>query len=109
GRPNMDLRRKQTRSDAFGTATPRIELCGEYDLSTKEEIASLFGSLRAGGPAVIDMTKVTYIDSTFLHELAGLRSRFMPHPITLLGVSEHLERLFHIMNFDHLFEVVKAG
>lgn len=105
----MDLRLKQTRSDAFGTAIPRMELNGEYDLSDKEEIASLFGSLRAGGPAVIDMTKVTYIDSAFLHELAGLRSRFKPHPITLLGVSESLERLFHIMDFDRLFTIIKAA
>jgi anti-anti-sigma regulatory factor len=57
---------------------------------------------------VIDMVKVTYIDSTFLHELAGLRSRFKPHPITLLGVNKNLQRVLHIANFDHLFEIVEA-
>jgi anti-anti-sigma factor len=104
----MDLRRKQTRSEAFGTSIPRIELNAEYDLTSKEDIASLFRSLRADGPVVIDMTKVTYIDSTFLHELAGLHSRFRQHRITLLGVNKNLQRLLHIVNFDHLFRIVKA-
>jgi anti-anti-sigma factor len=104
----MDLRRKQTRPDAYGTAIPRIELNGEYDLSSKDDIASLFRSLRADGPAVIDMVKVTYIDSTFLHELAELRSRFKQHPITLLGVNKNLQRVLNIANFDRLFEIVEA-
>jgi len=108
GQLEMDLRCKQTRSDAYGTAMPRIELNGEYDLSSKDDIASLFRSLRADGPAVIDMVKVTYIDSTFLKELAGLRSRFKQHPITLLGINKNLQRILHIANFDGLFEIVEA-
>jgi anti-anti-sigma factor len=102
----MDLR--STKSGVYDTAMPRIELNGEYDLSTKEDVASLFRSLRADGPVVIDMTKVTYVDSSFLHELAGLHSRFTPHSVTLLGVSGHLQRVFDILNFDRLFEIVEA-
>ena len=44
GQPEMDLRRKQTRSYACRTAIPRIELNGEYDLSSKDDIASLLRS-----------------------------------------------------------------
>ena len=100
----MDLRR--SKSGVYETAIPRIELNGEYDLSTKEDVSSLFQSLRANGPVVIDMTQVTYIDSSFLHELATLHSRLSPHPITLLGVSMHLQHVFDILNLKGLFEIL---
>jgi anti-anti-sigma factor len=106
--PKMDLRRKRSSSDAFGTAVPRIELNGEYDLSNKEEIASLFGSLRAGGPAVVDLTNVTYMDSTVLQELVKLRDRFEAQTITLLVRSENVRRLLQVVQFENLFEVIKA-
>ena len=102
----MDLRSNS--SGVLDHAIPRIELSGEYDLSSKEEIASLFQSLRPDGGAVIDMTKVTYVDSSFLHELADLQFRFMPHAVTLVGVSENLKRVFAILSFDRLFTIIKA-
>ena len=54
------------------------------------------------------MTKVTYIDSTFLHELEALRSRLKQHHVTLLGVSKQARNLLHIVNLDHLFQIVEA-
>jgi STAS domain len=68
----------------------RIELEGEYDLSQREQIAALFGSLHADGPVIIDFTKVTFIDSTFLHLLAGLRLRFKEQSITLTGATANV-------------------
>ena len=47
----------------------RIELNGEYDVSQKEAIAALFAALPPDGPAVIDLSKCTYVDSTFLSNL----------------------------------------
>jgi anti-anti-sigma factor len=83
----------------------RIELNGEYDISQKEAIASLFGSLRPDGPAVIDLTKCTYVDSTFLSELVRLRKRLKEHPITLLGASGAVMRVLRLVNFDRLFVI----
>jgi len=84
---------------------PRIELDGEYDLSQKEVLASLFGDLRADGPAAIDLTKVTYVDSTFLNALAVLRGRFNGHPITLLGANATILRVLRLVGFDRLFHL----
>jgi anti-anti-sigma factor len=81
----------------------RIELEGEYDLSQKEQIAALFGSLRADGPVVIDLTKVTFIDSTFLHLLAGLRLRFKEQSITLIGATASIKRILKLVKFEQLF------
>jgi anti-anti-sigma regulatory factor len=68
--------------------TRRIERNGEYDLPQREQAASPFEALRPDGPAVIDLTKVTYVDSVFLRELVKLRRRFGEHSITLIGASD---------------------
>jgi anti-anti-sigma factor len=92
----------------MNSPSQRIELQGEYDLADKEPLAKLLGSLRADGPAEIDMTKVTYIDSTALHELASLRTRFNAQPITL-RVRENICRVLDLMRFDRLFDIVVVG
>ena len=55
--------------DGSDSSTRLIKLDGEYDLRRKDEVAGLFGSLDGESSVVIDMTKVTFIDSTFLREL----------------------------------------
>ena len=84
----------------------RIQLDGEYDLSRKEELVAVLGSLSAKGPAVVDMTTVTYVDSTFLRELAGLQIRFKRWGVTLVGVSAAIKRILEITSFDQLFRIV---
>ncbi|HXB83933.1 MAG TPA: STAS domain-containing protein [Candidatus Acidoferrum sp.] len=90
--------------DQLRTNSPRrIELEGEYDGSQREQIAALFGSLRADGPVVIDLTKVTFIDSTFLHLLAALRLRFKGQSITLTGATANIKRVLKLVKFEQLF------
>jgi anti-anti-sigma factor len=81
----------------------RVELEGEYDLSQREQIAALFGSLRADGPVNIDLTKVTFIDSTFLHLLATLRFRLKDQSITLTGATPNIRRILKLVRFEQLF------
>jgi anti-anti-sigma factor len=81
----------------------RVALDGEYDLSRKEEVASLFARLVPDGPAVVDMSNVTYIDSTFLHQLALLHFRFKDFPVTLVNVRPNVKRILAIVKFDRLF------
>jgi anti-anti-sigma factor len=88
--------------------TRRLQLVGEYDMADKDTLAALFGALGPDGAVVIDMTKVTYIDSTFLHQIDALRLRLKQHRVTLLGVNKHTRHLLHIVNFDHLFQIVEA-
>jgi anti-anti-sigma factor len=83
----------------------RVELDGEYDLSRRQELASLFASLEGESPLVIDMTKVTYIDSTILHELSTLRERDRGRAITLLGSNASVRRILEIVSFDRIFEI----
>jgi anti-anti-sigma factor len=86
-----------------------LRLAGEYDIANKDSLAALFGGLGPDRAVVIDMTEVTYIDSTFLHEIETLRLRLKPHHVTLLGVNRHARHLLHIVNLDHLFQIVEAA
>ncbi len=92
-------------STSTGDAGHRIELAGELDLSRKSELKRLFEPLQKDGPLTIDLRHVTYADSTFLHLLASLAVRFQEVPITLLGATPPLRRLFEILQFDKLFQI----
>jgi anti-anti-sigma factor len=81
----------------------RVELDGEYDLSRKEQVSALFGAMRADGPVTIDLTRVTYIDSTFLRELAALRFRLKGQSITLAGATAGVKRILKLVKFEQLF------
>ena len=52
------------------TRNPVIALSGEIDMATAEAmVAALEPSVRAGGPLTLDVSEVTFMDSTALHAL----------------------------------------
>jgi len=83
-----------------------IRLQGEYDLTRRDELAALFGSLGEGA-LVIDMSGVTYVDSSALSELAALRSRSAERQISLVGVNDHIRRIFDIVSFHQIFDIAE--
>lgn len=99
----MDVKHRAT-----GPKTNRIELQGEYDLSRKEEVNALFATLSTDSPATIDLSRVTYADSTILHELAMLNNRLKGQLITLTGAIPSVRRLLEVVKFDQLFRIVDA-
>jgi HptB-dependent secretion and biofilm anti anti-sigma factor len=97
---------KKTGDDAVAEVC--VELSGEYDLNRKHELALIFESLEGDDPIVIDLAKVSYLDSTMLNELSILRSRNQARQITLRGASENIRRILRLVNFDTLFNVTEA-
>jgi anti-anti-sigma factor len=93
-------------STSMGRKGHRIELEGELDLARQNELERLFNSLEKDGPLTIDLRRVTYADSTFLSALASLALRFQEVPITLLGAAPNLRRVFRVVQFDKLFQIV---
>jgi anti-anti-sigma factor len=83
-----------------------LRLTGEYDLTHKDEIAELFATVDGNSSVLIDLSEVTYIDSTILRELAILRKRQNGHSIELVGASSQNERVLRIVDFDKLFDIV---
>lgn len=86
----------------------RLELEGEWDLDRRAELDSLFARLRPGTQAVIDMRRLTYLDSTVLNKLAALQQR-LDCQITLLGPSPQIYRILCLVSFDKLFRIVKVS
>jgi anti-anti-sigma factor len=85
-----------------------IELAGEYDIARRQEVAVRFSSITNGAPVTIDMSQVTYVDSTFLNELAAMRLRLHERPVTLVGVQPNIARILRIAKLDRFF-LFQAG
>jgi anti-anti-sigma factor len=83
----------------------RIALKGEYDLARREEIRRVFDTFSTGESIVIDMSAVTFVDSTFLNALARVHLRLREPAITLVGVTAQIRRVLHLMGFQKLFSI----
>ena len=94
-------------NDDLHSAT--LRLAGEYDIARRDEFAKLLQSVNGSAPLVIDMADVTYVDSTFLNELARLRLSDKNRSITLAGVSDHVARLLKTVSFDRLFVICEPN
>jgi anti-anti-sigma factor len=85
-----------------------VILHGEYDLSRKAELASILSRLSFNEPILIDMTDVSFVDSTFLHELAILQSRCLGGAPVLVGVQPNVRRILRITGLDRHFTLHPA-
>lgn len=85
-----------------------IELSGEYDLARKQELAALFAGIDGKTSIAIDMRRVTYVDSTFLHELITMRLRLQERSVTLVGAQPGVVRILNLAKLDRFF-ILQAG
>ena len=81
-----------------------ITLRGELDMSNVAEMRSSLADAR--GPAVVDLSAVTYLDSTALYELGVLRKRV--GNVVLVAPSPHIRRTLEIVGFTKLFDIVDS-
>jgi anti-anti-sigma factor len=82
-----------------------FEMHGEVDLerATGYE-AAIRKWLASGGPPVLDMTGVTFIDSSGLNMLARLNEQH-GQPLTLQGLKPTIVKLLHLTGLDALFAI----
>jgi anti-anti-sigma factor len=79
-----------------------VQLAGELDLSNVSSLRAKFATI--DGPAVVDLSEVTYLDSTALNELALLRRRV--GAVTLVVASPNVRRTLEIVGFSTSFRIV---
>jgi anti-anti-sigma factor len=65
----------QVRIEVSDSGPVVVELAGEFDLSTCEEMARCFDSFASGDVVIIDMAEVTFVDSIAIGVLAKAASR----------------------------------
>ena len=85
--------------------TPRtiVSLKGELDIYRADAIRDSFATVN--GPAVVDLSGVTYMDSTALNELARLHKRV--GRLVIVAPSPQIRRVLTIVGFADLFEIVE--
>jgi anti-anti-sigma factor len=81
-----------------------VALRGELDMSNAAALRASLGAL--AGPAVVDLSDVTYLDSTALYELDALRRRV--GSVALVVASPNVRRTLEIVGFQKFFRVVEG-
>jgi anti-anti-sigma factor len=88
-----------------------VVFMGQYDLTHKAQLRKDFDALRDEPNLVLDMSAVTYLDSTCVSELMrlhDLRSRKGYERFALVRNPVLFRRLFEILNMGNLFRIVDA-
>jgi anti-anti-sigma factor len=81
-----------------------LQLHGEVDLSTAEAFAvALRGAIGAGGSVTVDLSDVSFMDSTGVKVLITATHALEPGAeLVLRAPSSPLERLFELTRIDHV-------
>jgi anti-anti-sigma factor len=89
-----------------------LTLAGELDLQSVDALNEALARLPAAGQARLDLSRVTFIDSTGLHaimDFAGGENG--SGPVVLDGVSAHVAKVFEITQLPEtgLVEIRRNG
>ena len=89
-----------------------VVFAGEYDLANKTELRKELSRLHSARDLVLDMSEVTFIDSTFISELILLQNKRKKNGlsgVTVIAPPKSLVRkLFQITGIVSLLHVVEA-
>jgi len=86
----------------------RIRLSGDFDVSNRDELAALLEPATTASAVILDLTDVTFIDSTALGCFVWLRKLVRERhdgTVRLIGLSPHLRRVFSITGLDLIFDI----
>jgi len=90
-----------------------VTVCGEIDLENVADLRSTLDELVAAtdGDIVIDLSEVSYLDSTGLHELLSVRSNAagLDRRLIVQRPSPAVCRLFELCDVNELFTVSADG
>lgn len=83
---------------------------GAYDLSCKEQLHSEFALLNFEPGLVLDLSHVTYVDSSFISELLTLHQRREANGFTTetIVMRPPILRLFDILDLNTTFRIVST-
>jgi anti-sigma B factor antagonist len=86
-----------------------VELQGEFDIADHETLAEAFSELQSAKGVLIDLSRVTYADSTFLTCLVQLKRSLTANGsrLAITGASRLVERLFSVSGLDTVFGVME--
>lgn len=90
----------------------RVVFAGEYDIANKDGIQRTLQRFEASEGLVIDLTDVTYFDSTFISELIRLertrKAQNFERTTIVAPAKSVVRRLFEIAGLAPLFTIVES-
>ncbi len=88
----------------------RIVLDGELDLSAKDALTERLHEATDADVAVIDLSRVTYLDSTAIHCFIELKNRMIGRGhagvVKLLSPHDRIRKIFELCDLNRLFPIV---
>jgi anti-sigma B factor antagonist len=95
------------RTEPFGDGSCVIDLCGEVDLYTSSTFKThvIDAVARGKRTIVVDLTDVTFIDSTALGVLMGAQRRLLPAGgrIAIVCKDRNIRKVFQVTGLDRVF------
>lgn len=89
-----------------------VVFAGEYDLNNKGNLRKEFRALYSANDVVLDLSNVTYVDSTFLSELIMLIMARVEQGLSRAAVVSRahsiVRRLLKITGIEALIDVVES-
>jgi anti-sigma B factor antagonist len=84
-----------------------VRLVGELDVSRRSELATALSQAGGGRAVLIDLSAVSYIDSTVVAELLHFRNEADANgrPVAVLIGSQQLARVIEYAGLAHAFAV----
>lgn len=82
----------------------RVEVAGEIDISVADELGTWLQSAAGTHEQLaLDLTKITFMDSTGLHMLIRLR-RSLPQRFHIEATSDHVKGLLGVTGLSKFFD-----
>jgi anti-sigma B factor antagonist len=101
-------RRTTAATSSQGDGPPVTHLCwsGEIDISRVPELRDEIMALPTDRPVILDLSRVSYLDSSGLGMLVLLRKRLARcgEVVTLVDVQPHVRRIFDVTGLDRAFD-----
>ena len=89
--------------------TARINLAGEFDFSTQDELKQAFEkAVSSSAPEIqIDMRNTVFIDSSVIRLILKFHdsSRKNKKPLSIINCNERIYEIFTIGGFDQIFDI----
>jgi len=85
-----------------------VAVAGELDLHTAAELESALDEADRNGRVVVDLTQVTFLDSTALGVLLRASRRREHDPLDLVVDGSEVRRVFEITGLDRRFTFARS-
>jgi anti-anti-sigma factor len=77
-----------------------VRLIGELDIATVPTLKDALAPLAGQGPVTLDLSELTFIDSSGLHAILQFSSSLNGDGLTLANASQSVSRLLEIVQLD---------